>query len=74
MNISIRGVEIMNDDPSSVNILYAKVESEALQQIGDGILRRFIDAGNLMQHNDHNQHSLPMFPFQFQTTFRFGKA
>lgn len=35
----------MNDDPKCVRYLYAKIESEALQQIGDGILKQFIDAG-----------------------------
>lgn len=47
INISIRGIEIMNDDPSNVRYLFAKIESEALQQVADGILKRFIDAGNI---------------------------
>lgn len=46
MKFTIRGVEIMNDDPSSVQSLYGKVESDTLQQIADGIHKRFIDAGS----------------------------
>lgn len=42
---NVRGIEIMNDDPSSVKILYGKIESDALQKIGDAILKMFIDAG-----------------------------
>lgn len=42
----------MNDDPSNVRILYAKIESEALQQVADGILKRFIDAGNINRKYD----------------------
>lgn len=45
VTVSVRGVEIMNDDPSSVRILYAKVQSDALQEIADAIVKRFIDAG-----------------------------
>lgn len=37
----------MNDDPSCVQYLYGKIESDALQQIGDGILKRFVNSGNL---------------------------
>lgn len=44
---TVRGVEIFNDDPSSVRYLYGKIESDTLQEIGDGILKRFINSGNL---------------------------
>lgn len=45
IQVNVRGIEIMNDDPSSVQILYAKIQSEALQSIADSMLKRFIDAG-----------------------------
>lgn len=45
--MKLRGLEIMNDDPSSVNVLYAKVESEALQKIADGIYKQFIKSGKI---------------------------
>lgn len=35
----------MNDDPSAVQVLYAKVESEILQDISNQILNRVIEAG-----------------------------
>lgn len=43
--MSACGVDIMNDDPKCVKYLYAKIKSDALQQIGDGILKRFLDSG-----------------------------
>lgn len=46
IGITASGVEIMNDDPKCVRYLYAKIQSDALQRIGDGILKQFIDAGN----------------------------
>ncbi|XP_059615772.1 activating signal cointegrator 1 complex subunit 1-like [Phlebotomus argentipes] len=33
--VTIRGVDIMNDDPEATKVVYAKVESEALQRIAD---------------------------------------
>lgn len=32
----------MNDDPSRVNVLYAKVESDVLQKIADGVYQYFV--------------------------------
>lgn len=37
MRLNMVGLNIFNDDPSAVNVLYANVESEHLQQIADGI-------------------------------------
>lgn len=45
IKVSVRGIDIMNDDPKCVRYLYGKIQSDALQEIGDGILKRFIDAG-----------------------------
>lgn len=45
IDMSVRGVEIMNDDPSSVRVLYGMVQSDVLQQIGDGILKLFMNSG-----------------------------
>ena len=39
----------MNDDPKSVQYLYAKIKSDGLQQIGDKIAKRFIDAGKSLK-------------------------
>lgn len=35
----------MQGNPSSARVVYAKIESEALQKIADGIAKAFIDAG-----------------------------
>lgn len=43
--MTVRGLEIMNDDPSEVRVLYGRVESEALQDICDKIYGYFISKG-----------------------------
>lgn len=49
--MNIRGVEIMNGNAEKARVVYAVIESEALQQIADGIVNAFIDAG--WSHYDH---------------------
>lgn len=43
----------MNDDPSSVDVLYAKVESEPLQRIADQLMEYFIANGLIKREYDH---------------------
>lgn len=43
----------MNDDPSSVNVLYGKVESEGLQRIADETTKYFADSGLGKIERDH---------------------
>lgn len=43
--INVRGVDIMNDDPSSVRVVYGNIESDAMQKISDAIKQRFANAG-----------------------------
>lgn len=43
--INIKGLEIMNDDPSSTRVLYALVESPELQQFADKVLKHFQPTG-----------------------------
>lgn len=45
INVKVAGVAILNDDPSEVNVLYGKIESEPLQVIVDGINENFIARG-----------------------------
>ena len=48
LKVRVRGIEVMNDDPSEVKVLYAKVEDPSeglLQEIVDKIVDYFIDAG-----------------------------
>lgn len=42
--MNIRGVEIMKGSPNKARVVYAKVESEPLQIIANGIAKTFIDA------------------------------
>lgn len=48
INLKLKGLEYMNDDPSAVDVLYGKIESEPMQLIADGIVDRLIQKG-LMQ-------------------------
>ncbi|XP_037050921.1 activating signal cointegrator 1 complex subunit 1 isoform X1 [Bradysia coprophila] len=50
--INIRGVEIMNDDASSCNVLYGKVDSPQLQIIADETVNRFIAKGLMQRQYD----------------------
>ncbi|XP_052893024.1 activating signal cointegrator 1 complex subunit 1 [Anopheles moucheti] len=48
LEIRIRGLEYMNDDPHSVDVLYAKIESPVLQTAANQIYEYFLSKG-LMQ-------------------------
>lgn len=41
ITVNVRGLEIMNDDPSSAAVLYARIESVGLQILADEILKQF---------------------------------
>lgn len=54
--VEVRGVEYMNDDPSMVDVLYAKVSvqdgSDRLQQISDRLVECFVSAGLMERERD----------------------
>ena len=46
LNIEIKGLEIMNDDPGEVDVVYAKInKSDELQTLSDGIVSKFAETG-----------------------------
>lgn len=47
--MNIRGIEIMKGKAEKARVVHASIESEALQQIADGIANAFIDAGWSLQ-------------------------
>lgn len=51
--VKLQGLNYMNDEPSSVDVLYAKVISEELQDICDGIARYFADRGYIQLKHDN---------------------
>ncbi|XP_029733477.2 activating signal cointegrator 1 complex subunit 1 [Aedes albopictus] len=53
IEVHLRGLAYMNDDPSSVDVLYAKVESEPLQRIADQLMEYFIANGLIKREYDH---------------------
>uniref|UniRef100_A0A9J7YEQ3 Activating signal cointegrator 1 complex subunit 1 n=1 Tax=Cyprinus carpio carpio TaxID=630221 RepID=A0A9J7YEQ3_CYPCA len=54
--VEVRGIEYMNDDPSMVDVLYAKVRvqdgSDKLQQIADRLVECFAAAGLMERERD----------------------
>lgn len=52
VEIRLCGLEYMNDDPHAVDVLYAKVESEPLQQIADKVMEYFVDNGLMQKKHD----------------------
>lgn len=54
--VEVRGIEYMNDDPSMVDVLYAKVAvqdgSDKLQQIADRLVECFVSAGLMERERD----------------------
>lgn len=45
LDVLIQGLDIMNDDPSEVNVLYATVKSPEIQILADRIQSFFHDCG-----------------------------
>ena len=54
LEFSIEGLEIMNDDPADVDVLYGKVRDESgiLQNIVDGIVEKFVQSGLMRRDYD----------------------
>ncbi|KAI5623409.1 activating signal cointegrator 1 complex subunit 1 [Silurus asotus] len=54
--LQVKGIEYMNDDPSMVDVLYAKVcvqdGSDKLQQIADRLVESFVAAGLMVKEWD----------------------
>jgi len=51
--VDIHGLEIMNDDPSEIDVLYGKVtNADQLQVAAEQILDRFVDAGLMKREYD----------------------
>ncbi|KOC69171.1 Activating signal cointegrator 1 complex subunit 1 [Habropoda laboriosa] len=54
IHIQIQGTDIMNDDPTEVRVLYAKIidKSEVLQKLSDEIVNYYASIGLLYKMND----------------------
>ncbi|KAL7048892.1 hypothetical protein ACKWTF_003518 [Chironomus riparius] len=52
LNAKMVGLDYMNDDPSAVDVLYAKVVSENLQEISNGIAEYFSSRGFMQLKGD----------------------
>ena len=57
LKASMTGLNYMNDDPSAVDVLYARIESEELQQISNEVAQYFASRGFLqLQHENVKLH------------------
>ncbi|PIC49818.1 hypothetical protein B9Z55_008298 [Caenorhabditis nigoni] len=45
MIADIQGIDMMNDDPSQVSVIYAKVSGEKIQEVANHLNRRLIELG-----------------------------
>uniref|UniRef100_A0A182NH89 Uncharacterized protein n=1 Tax=Anopheles dirus TaxID=7168 RepID=A0A182NH89_9DIPT len=52
LEVQIRGLEYMNDDPHAVDVLYAKIESPVLQTAADRIYEYFTAKGLMQKKYD----------------------
>ncbi|XP_052783371.1 activating signal cointegrator 1 complex subunit 1-like isoform X2 [Mya arenaria] len=54
LNLKLSGLEYMNDDPSEVDVMYAKIDdpSDRLQSIADRLVDRFETSGLLQRDHD----------------------
>ncbi|VDM50281.1 unnamed protein product [Toxocara canis] len=52
VEVEVRGLEYMNDDPTRVRVLYAKAYSEKLQEVADIIADGIGDAGLAPRRSD----------------------
>lgn len=52
LEVEMRGLEIMNDDPSATSVLYAQVDCEPLQVIADKIYEYFVAQGVMQKKYD----------------------
>ena len=61
---SLRNLEIMNDDPESVNVLYAELllldESDRLQNLADQCLEFFVEKGLMDYEQNRNSKSVKL--------------
>lgn len=53
LNLRVEGIDIMNDDPSAANVLYAHVKSDHLQEIADEIAKTFARSGLVKRARDN---------------------
>jgi activating signal cointegrator complex subunit 1 len=53
LKVKLMGLNYMNDDPSSVDVLYGNVVSEELQEISDAIAEYFSSRGFTQQKTEH---------------------
>ena len=66
LKVKVEGLEIMNDDPAEVDVIYAKVHNEALQKIADQIVDRFSEAGLMKKQYERVKLHMTLI----NTTFR----
>ncbi|XP_017066603.1 activating signal cointegrator 1 complex subunit 1 [Drosophila eugracilis] len=55
LEMKVKGLEIMNDDPSSTRILYGRIESPDLQKFADQVLAHFQNTGLCATDNNERE-------------------
>ncbi|XP_003375838.1 activating signal cointegrator 1 complex subunit 1 [Trichinella spiralis] len=44
----LHGIEIMNDDPANVNVLYGKVEFDSVEELDSSLLTKYVSTLKLL--------------------------
>ncbi len=71
----VAGLEIMNDDPSEVDVVYAKVSSspdDVLQRLAEGLVDRFVASGLMSRQYDRVKVHLTLLNSLFRTDTKAG--
>lgn len=72
LKLEISGIEIMNDDPSSVHVLYAKVFNEKLQEIVNRIAAFFKEQG--LNNSKFEREDVKLHLTLINSSFRFAET
>lgn len=72
LKVEVSGIEIMNDDPSSVHVLYANVISEKLQEIVNQIAKLFSNQG--LNNSKFEREDVKLHLTLINSSFRFAES
>lgn len=68
LKLKLAGVEIMNDDPSIVNVLFAKIESQEFQQLCNEIMDFFVKKGLITKQYDNVKMHVTLINTKYQNS------
>ncbi|CAN0388019.1 unnamed protein product [Lampetra fluviatilis] len=72
LRVALRGLELMNDDPATVDVLYAQIHShgDRLQRLADRLVEHFVVSGLMVRE----RHRVKLHATVINTLYRKGEA